>query len=60
MTCFLARFFGGSPNDYHQRFPPRFLVSEQRGVTVIGYAIAVYGGPTIGPIVGDALSSSYL
>lgn len=33
---------------------------EQRGVAVVGFAIAVYGGPAIGPVVGGALSSSYL
>ena len=34
--------------------------SEQRGVAVLGYAIAFYGGSTIGSVVGGALSSSNL
>ncbi len=33
---------------------------EQRGVAVVGYAVAVIGGPTIGPVVGGALASSDL
>ena len=33
---------------------------EQRGVAVVGYAISLYGGSTIGSVVGGALSSSNL
>lgn len=36
-------------------FPP-----QQRGLAVVGYAIAVVGGPTLGPVVGGAITQSYL
>lgn len=33
---------------------------QQRGIAVVGYAITLVGGPTLGPIIGGALISSYL
>ena len=33
---------------------------EQRGMAMVGYAIAVVGGPTIAPVIGGAITSSYL
>lgn len=33
---------------------------QQRGIAVVGYAITIVGGPTLGPIIGGALTSSYL
>ena len=33
---------------------------EQRATAMVGYAIAVVGGPTIAPVIGGAISSSYL
>lgn len=31
---------------------------QQRGVAIVGYALATVGGPTIGPVVGSALVQS--
>ncbi|KAK3044167.1 hypothetical protein LTS18_002008, partial [Coniosporium uncinatum] len=31
-----------------------------RGIAIVGYAMAVVGGPTLGPIVGGAIVQSYL
>jgi MFS family permease len=33
---------------------------EDRGTAIAGYAFAVVGGPTCGPIVGGAIVQSYL
>lgn len=33
---------------------------EQRGIAIVGYAITIVGGPTLGPIIGGTLTSSYL
>lgn len=33
---------------------------QQRGIAIVGYAITIVGGPTLGPIIGGALTSSYL
>lgn len=33
---------------------------EQRGTAIVGYSFAVIGGPTLGPIAGGAIVSSYL
>lgn len=32
----------------------------QRGTAIVGYAFAVVGGPVLGPIVGGAVTQSYL
>jgi MFS family permease len=34
--------------------------AEQRGAAIVGYAMALVGGPTIGPLIGGACVSSYL
>jgi len=34
--------------------------AEQRGAAIVGYAMAVVGGPTLGPIIGGAISQSSL
>lgn len=31
---------------------------EQRGIAIVGYGIAIVGGPTLGPIIGGALTTS--
>jgi MFS family permease len=33
---------------------------EQRGIAIVGYAITLVAGPTLGPIIGSALTESYL
>jgi MFS family permease len=34
--------------------------AEQRGAAIVGYAMALVGGPTIGPLIGGACVTSYL
>lgn len=63
-TLLIARFFlgffasapvsntGGVLNDV--------WTAEQRGPAMVGYAMAVVGGPILGPIVGGAIVESYL
>lgn len=34
--------------------------AEQRGIAIVGYAITIVGGPTLGPIIGGAVTSSSL
>lgn len=34
--------------------------AEQRGAAIVGYAMAVVGGPTLGPIIGGAICMSSL
>lgn len=33
---------------------------QQRGIAIVGYAITIVAGPTLGPIIGGAVTSSYL
>ncbi|CAD6569569.1 MAG: hypothetical protein ASARMPRED_002949 [Alectoria sarmentosa] len=60
ITRFFAGFFGSAPVTNTGVLLGDIWAPEQRGVAVSGYAIAVVGGPTIGPLVGGAISSSYL
>ena len=60
ITRFFAGFFGSAPVANTGGVLGDIWAPEQRGVAVSGYAIAVVGGPTIGPLVGGAISSSYL
>jgi MFS family permease len=34
--------------------------AEQRGAAIVGYAMAIVGGPTLGPIIGGAICDLYL
>ncbi len=34
--------------------------AEQRAAAIVGYAIAVVGGPTLGPLIGSAIVTSHL
>ncbi|TAQ87243.1 hypothetical protein B7494_g4436 [Chlorociboria aeruginascens] len=36
------------------------VAPQERGTAIVGYAFAVVGGPTLGPIAGGAIVSSYL
>jgi MFS family permease len=33
---------------------------QVRGIALVSYGLCVIGGPTIGPVIGSALTSSYL
>jgi len=33
---------------------------QHRGIALVSYGMCVVGGPTIGPVIGSALTSSYL
>ena len=57
---FFAGFFGSAPITNTGGVLGDIWSPEQRGVAVVGYAISVVGGPMIGPVVGGAITSSYL
>ncbi|KAJ5587703.1 Efflux pump bik6 [Penicillium hispanicum] len=60
ITRFFAGFFGSAPVTNTGGVIADIWPPQQRGVAVVGYAITLVGGPTLGPIIGGALSSSYL
>ena len=60
ITRFFTGFFGSAPITITGGVLGDIWSPEQRGVAVVGYAVAVIGGPTIGPVVGGALTSSDL
>ncbi|EDN06872.1 conserved hypothetical protein [Histoplasma mississippiense (nom. inval.)] len=54
-TVLISRFFCGFFGS-----APVTNTAEERGVAIVGYAMAVVGGPSLGPIVGAAIVQSYL
>ncbi|KAJ6142836.1 MFS multidrug transporter [Penicillium samsonianum] len=60
ITRFFAGLFGSAPVTNTGGVMADIWPPEQRGVAVVGYAITIVGGPTLGPIIGGALASSYL
>jgi multidrug resistance protein len=60
ITRFFAGFFGSAPVTNTGGVLGDIWTPEQRGVAIVGYAMAVFGGPVLGPIVGGAISQSYL
>ncbi|OJD34377.1 mfs multidrug [Diplodia corticola] len=58
-TLLIARFFAGffasAPVTNTGGVLGDIWTPKQRGVAVVGYAMAVVGGPTLGPIVGGAV-----
>nr|ANM86350.1 putative MFS transporter [Cladonia uncialis subsp. uncialis] len=60
ITRFFTGFFGSAPITNTGGVLGDIWSPEQRGVAVVGYAVAVIGGPTIGPVVGGAITSSDL
>ena len=60
ITRFFAGFFGSAPVTNTGGVLSDLWSAEQRGVAMVGYAMAVVGGPVLGPIVGGAISQSYL
>lgn len=60
ITRFFAGFFGSAPVTNTGGVLGDIWSPEQRGVAIVGYAMAVVGGPVLGPIVGGAIVQSYL
>lgn len=63
-TVFLTRFFAGTfgsaPVACVSASLGDIYSQKYRGIAVTFYAVAVVGGPTIGPVIGAALTQSYL
>jgi len=60
ITRFFVGVFGSAPITNTGGVLGDIWAADQRGVALVGYAMAVVGGPTIGPIIGGALVQSYL
>ncbi|CRG85103.1 putative MFS-type transporter C947,06c [Talaromyces islandicus] len=60
ITRFFAGFFGAAPVTNTGGVLGDLWSPEQRGAAIVGYAMAVVGGPILGPIVGGAIVQSYL
>ena len=63
-TVIICRFFqglfGSAPVTNTGGVLGDIWSSEQRGAAIVGYAMAVVGGPTLGPIIGGAIVTSSL
>lgn len=57
---FFTGFFGSAPVTNTGGMLSDIWAAEQRGAAIVGYAMAVVGGPVLGPIVGGAICQSYL
>ena len=60
LTRFFAGFFGSAPVTNTGGVLGDLWTPEERGIAIIGYGMAVFGGPVLGPIVGGAISQSSL
>lgn len=60
ITRFFTGFFGSAPVTNTGGVLGDIWSAEQRGAAIVGYAMAVVGGPVLGPIVGGAIVQSYL
>ncbi|CEJ58968.1 Putative Synaptic vesicle transporter SVOP and related transporters [Penicillium brasilianum] len=60
LTRFFTGFFGSAPVTNTGGVLGDIWSPEERGVAIVGYAMAVVGGPVLGPIVGGAIVQSYL
>lgn len=63
-TIIICRFFqgvfGSAPVTNTGGVLGDIWSAEQRGAAIVGYAMAVVGGPTLGPIIGGAICQSSL
>ncbi|EJD48786.1 MFS general substrate transporter, partial [Auricularia subglabra TFB-10046 SS5] len=63
-TIFITRFFAGmmgsSPVTIAGGGIADMFDQKERGSAVVFYALAVTAGPTLGPVIGGAVSQSYL
>ncbi|KAI9647187.1 hypothetical protein NHQ30_003570 [Ciborinia camelliae] len=60
LTRFFAGIFGSAPVTNTGGVLSDIWAPQSRGTAIVGYAFAVVAGPTMGPIVGGAITSSYL
>ncbi|KAJ5799425.1 uncharacterized protein N7518_001493 [Penicillium psychrosexuale] len=60
ITRFFTGFFGSAPVTNTGGVLSDIWSPEQRGAAIVGYAMAVVGGPVIGPIAGGAIVQSNL
>ncbi|QIX02210.1 hypothetical protein AMS68_007727 [Peltaster fructicola] len=61
MICrFFMGFFGSAPVTNTGGVLGDIWAPKSRGLALIGYSIAVVGGPTVGPLIGSAMTESYL
>lgn len=60
LTRFFAGVFGSAPVSNVSAALGDIWTQRYRGVAVTFYAAAVVGGPTLGPVIGSALTQSYL
>lgn len=60
ITRFFSGFFGSAPVTNTGGVLGDIWSPQQRGAAIVGYAMAVVGGPTLGPIIGGAICQSYL
>ena len=60
ITRFFAGFFGAAPITNTGGVLGDMYSPAKRGVAIVGYAMAVVGGPTLGPLVGGAIVTSFL
>lgn len=60
ISRFFAGFFGAAPVTNTGGVLGDMFSAKSRGVAIVGYAMAVVGGPTLGPLVGGAIVTSYL
>ncbi|KAF2401657.1 MFS general substrate transporter [Trichodelitschia bisporula] len=60
ITRFFAGFFGSAPITNTGGVLGDIWHAKHRGAAIVGYALSVVGGPTVGPIVGGAIVQSSL
>lgn len=60
LTRFFAGFFASAPITNTGGVLSDIFTPEERGAAIVWYAMAVVGGPVVGPIVGGAIVESYL
>ncbi|KAG9244730.1 major facilitator superfamily domain-containing protein [Calycina marina] len=60
ITRFFTGIFGSAPVTNTGGVLGDIWSPQQRGTAIVGYAFAVVGGPTLGPVVGGAIVNSYL
>ncbi|PGH14179.1 hypothetical protein AJ80_06048 [Polytolypa hystricis UAMH7299] len=60
ITRFFCGFFASAPVTNTGGVLSDIWSPEERGAAIVGYAMAVVGGPILGPIVGGVIVNSYL
>lgn len=60
ITRFFTGLFGSAPITNTGGVMADIWPPQQRGIALVSYGVCIVGGPTLGPIVGGAITSSYL